>query len=586
MPDLRFLFKPQYATSRALVIGIDEYKTASPLAYAVSDARAMRDALIRTLGFEAKNVQFLTNAEATRHSIARAFLGFESDEVELDDRIVVFFAGHGHTKTGIRGEIGFLVPHDADMNDMSTLIRWDELTRNSEMIRAKHILFIMDACYGGLALTRQLQTGSVRFLKDMLRRYSRQVLTAGKGDEVVSDSGGPLPDHSIFTGHLIQGLEGAAANEHGVLTANGLMSYVYRKVATDLHSHQTPHYGYFDGDGDFIISAPFLTVSSNTTAQDIEIDEFYSVPVIAEEPSLEDIQSKIARVKRLLGDESATIELHDMMIREVKNFLLQSGEDYFVVDEPVTTESLQDRMTKYERISSDLCALLSCIAYWAKETHRTTLRKVLSRSTDRLEPRNGSTAWINLRWYPMILELYSAGIAAVEGGRYDSLRDILYAPSASSASNEKYPRFAASVVYASLELTRLSLFKMLPGHEQLRTPMSEYLHKLLQPRLDDTLFLGTNYEHAFDEFEVLLALVIAVDCKSHARHVWGPIGRFGWKVFRSTTNPLQEIVELARTERENWAPFKAGIFGPSKSPTMVIDAINEFTTAVGNLGWY
>jgi hypothetical protein len=35
---------------------------------------------------------------------------------------------------------------------LSGLIRWDELTRNADLITAKHMLFVMDACYGGLAL--------------------------------------------------------------------------------------------------------------------------------------------------------------------------------------------------------------------------------------------------------------------------------------------------------------------------------------------------------------------------------------------------------------------------------------------------
>ena len=96
-----------------------------------------------------------------------------------DDRLFVFFAGHGHTETGHRGEVGYLVPQDGDLKQLATLIRWDELTRNADLIPAKHILFIMDACYGGLAVSR-LSAGTARFLKDMMLRRSRQVLTSGK----------------------------------------------------------------------------------------------------------------------------------------------------------------------------------------------------------------------------------------------------------------------------------------------------------------------------------------------------------------------------------------------------------------------
>ena len=98
----------------------------------------------------------------------------------------------------------------------------------------------MDACYGGLAIMRALKPGSMRFLKDMLVRRSRQVLTAGKADEVVADLGGPLSNHSVFTGHLLEALDGKAADPTGILTANGVVAYVYKNVASDRGSQQTP----------------------------------------------------------------------------------------------------------------------------------------------------------------------------------------------------------------------------------------------------------------------------------------------------------------------------------------------------------
>ena len=74
------------------------------------------------------------------------------------------------------------------------------------------MFFLMDACYGGLALSRRpFPPGSMRFLKNMLQRHSRQILTAGKADEVVADAGGPRAGHSIFTGHVLDVLEGGAA---------------------------------------------------------------------------------------------------------------------------------------------------------------------------------------------------------------------------------------------------------------------------------------------------------------------------------------------------------------------------------------
>ena len=157
MRDLKFILQQRYETSRALVIGINQYKNASPLGYAVNDAHDVREILVEELGFETENVIYLADQDATKSNILKSFLRFSNDDIKVDDRLFVFFAGHGHTRSGVKGEVGYLVPYDADMDDYSTFIRWDELTRNAELVRAKHILFVMDACYGGLAVYRDLR---------------------------------------------------------------------------------------------------------------------------------------------------------------------------------------------------------------------------------------------------------------------------------------------------------------------------------------------------------------------------------------------------------------------------------------------
>ncbi len=186
-------YQPRYSNSWALIIGIDKYQHAGPLNFAKNDADAIAHVLRERFGFPALGVTTLLDDAATRSGIMAAFLRYADQAViGRDDRVVIFFAGHGHTVSSRRGETGFLVPVDGKVGDLATLIRWDDLTRNGDLIPAKHILFVMDACYGGLALTRQsLPPGSMRFLKDMLQRYSRQVITAGKGNEAVADGGGP-----------------------------------------------------------------------------------------------------------------------------------------------------------------------------------------------------------------------------------------------------------------------------------------------------------------------------------------------------------------------------------------------------------
>lgn len=584
MRDIRFLLKTNYAESHALVIGINEYQNGPPLACAVSDGLGVKDALTSRLGFPERNVTTLLDGEATRANILRSFLRYADEKVGLDDRVLMFFAGHGMTRSGLRGDVGYLVPVDADVNDSSTLIRWDELTRNADLIRAKHVFFVMDACYGGLALTRGPHGGNARFLKDMLLRHSRQVLTAGKADEVVADAGGPLPDHSVFTGHLLEGLAGNAANSEGIITASSLMSYVYSKVSTDKNSNQTPHYGHIDGDGDFIFVAPQLEEPDGR--EDLDLDRLVVLPYSDEflDAPADTLRLKILRIKELLSKPENSIQLHDFIVDEVKRFDKLTSQEQFGASGSYSDDELRSRITSYEECARDISVLLACLAYWASGQQLHILNKAISRATDHIDSLNGIKIWLELRWYPLILQMYSAGVAAVAGHRYDSLAELFLTQIEVPGATKPHMTFAEGASRAVLEFARADVFKRIPGHERFHVPMSEYLFKILQPGLDDALFLGKTYESAFDEFEILFALVCADSRKQDQRDAWGPIGRFGWKHSRSDSSPMKRVIAQGKSEGKSWSPLRAGLFGGNAERFEAV--ADEYGSVIARLNWW
>jgi uncharacterized caspase-like protein/peptidoglycan/xylan/chitin deacetylase (PgdA/CDA1 family) len=257
-----------YANSWAIVIGIDDYQKWPKLQYAVRDAEGVRQALVDKLGFAAERVVTLKNAEATRAGILAAFQDkIAHGGVQKNDRIFVFFAGHGATRKLSSGrDLGYIVPYDSDPSRFETdAIPMTEIQNIAESMAARHALFVMDACYSGLGLTRG--AGSSNFLRDNARRIGRQMLTAGGSDQLVAD-GGPN-GHSVFTWTLLQALNGKAdLNGDGMITATELAAYVAPAVATV--SHQTPAFGSLPGSegGDFVFELPAETEFINTaTAQ-------------------------------------------------------------------------------------------------------------------------------------------------------------------------------------------------------------------------------------------------------------------------------------------------------------------------------
>ena len=247
-----------YRESWAVVVGINKYKKWPQLNYAVNDANGLSKLLINRFGFKADHVFSLMDADATRERIL-GVLGdrlSNPDLVKKDDRVFVFFAGHGVTRQLPNGRsLGYIVPVDADTESFqSQAISMTNFQDISESIPAKHVLFVMDACYSCLALIRGGAPAGGdhgKFLREITRRTARQVLTAGGADEQVADNG--PGGHSIFTWTLMQALSGGAdADGDGVITATELASNVVPSVSG--LSHQTPAFGSLPGGegGDFV----------------------------------------------------------------------------------------------------------------------------------------------------------------------------------------------------------------------------------------------------------------------------------------------------------------------------------------------
>jgi peptidoglycan/xylan/chitin deacetylase (PgdA/CDA1 family)/uncharacterized caspase-like protein len=287
-----------YGNSWAIVIGIDDYAKWPKLQYAVRDALGVRQTLIEKFGFTAERVVTLKNAEATRAGILGAFHDrLAHGGVQKNDRIFVFFAGHGATRKLSSGrDLGYIVPADADPGQLATdAIPMTEIQNIAESLSAKHVLFVMDACYSGLGLTRGGSSSS--FLRDNAKRIGRRMLTAGGGDQLVAD-GGPN-GHSVFTWTLLQGLGGKAdLNGDGLITATELAAYVAPAVAGV--SSQTPAFGSLPGSegGDFIFELPAETEFLGAATAQLSND------AIAMNSKL-DAAPPAATVKDLQGKEQA-----------------------------------------------------------------------------------------------------------------------------------------------------------------------------------------------------------------------------------------------------------------------------------------
>jgi hypothetical protein len=245
-----------YNKSYAVIIGIDSYKNLPrdrQLKNAVKDAKGVEAVLNKNYRFD--KIISIYNQEATKDRILEVLTEELPAMMGDQDSLFLFWAGHGDQEKGAKGkEIGYLIPYDGEIGKLRKNLSMSELKSTiSTKLPAKHVFYVMDACYGGLITsTRAVDKKSRRdlsYLKEITKENVRQALTAGGQGEEVLD-GGPK-GHSVFTGRLIEALEAAG----DFITANEIQAIIREKVHGDSREQgkkQTPAFGILSGSGDYV----------------------------------------------------------------------------------------------------------------------------------------------------------------------------------------------------------------------------------------------------------------------------------------------------------------------------------------------
>jgi len=241
-------YQQGYGKSWAVVIGINEYQKWPKLKHAVNDAKSMGDVLHK-IGFD--EIIMLLDGDATQQNIRRVLGDDLYAKTQAEDRVFIFFAGHGQTQElPNNSKVGYIIPVEGELNNYySTAISMHQLQELSDRLRAKHMFFALDSCFSGLLRLR----GGVPDAYDAMASTTapaRQVLTAGSEGEQVAEVGG----HGLFTKVLIDSLQGAVdLNQGKHITATQLYQFVYSRVVEESRNTQNPSFGRLGtGQGEFV----------------------------------------------------------------------------------------------------------------------------------------------------------------------------------------------------------------------------------------------------------------------------------------------------------------------------------------------
>jgi formylglycine-generating enzyme required for sulfatase activity len=241
-----------YKESHALVIGVSQYTTAGwPILPGVKKDVKLVKAALEKHGF---NVVTVMDPDLNEMRTAFNDFIFKYGD-EVNNRLIFYFAGHGHTlKLSSGAEMGYIVPKDAPNPNRdkrgfrSKAMDMEMIEVFAKRIESKHALFLFDSCFSGSIFA--LERAHPKNITYKTNRPVRQFITAGSADETV-------PDESIFRQQFIEALEGEGdTDEDGYLTGVELGEFLQKNVVNYSQGSQHPQYGKISNPhldkGDFV----------------------------------------------------------------------------------------------------------------------------------------------------------------------------------------------------------------------------------------------------------------------------------------------------------------------------------------------
>ena len=333
--------KLPFRNSHAFIIGINDYHHITKLRTATNDALGLAQRLKEQHGYQVHEPLINANKAEMLHWLKTEI----PQKVKPKDRVFIYFAGHGIALNCDDGPNGYLVPADAKVDDLESMIPMDILHETINELPCKHGLLVLDCCFAGAFRWSSTYRDVVVSFQSVLYeerfwQYTKdaawQVITSSASDQKASDS---LPDlyqqldqeedeeddidesrHSPFALALFDAIGGEAdlypkGIGDGVITGTELFTYIRDRVEDQTMDHNRRQ------------SPSFFTLNKHDKGQYIFLSPrhpFNLPPIPNRNPfmGLESYEEEDAEI--FFGRDSVINELAELI--EVESFIVVSGE--------------------------------------------------------------------------------------------------------------------------------------------------------------------------------------------------------------------------------------------------------------------
>jgi hypothetical protein len=298
-----------------------------------------------------------------------------------------------------------------------------------------------------------------------------------------------------------------------------------------LRSPNRRYAAYWAGVGDLSTEAERVIAHRDATLVNVQDADSFFTTLAARIDSLDDLARRgavgidviAAQAKRLLPDPVNRIRLIDTAMDAVERSLATID-----FDGNRNGQSVPEYVAKAAEIESatgELSAIHAVLGAFAdRADHHALIRRSLERSAAPTRTlMGGLTAWINLRGYPTLLGLYSAGIGAVAHENWASVAAVFSASSIDPGRGSGEAELLVTLLPSYRVLDAQAVGTTFEGASR-KTPVSDYLHDRLELILRPTLRLG---DDEFDDLFDLWEYMLGVAQQAVVGH--GVVGRWAWR---------------------------------------------------------
>lgn len=292
----------------------------------------------------------------------------------------------------------------------------------------------------------------------------------------------------------------------------------------------------------------------------------------------------VEEFKQLLSEDSLRIELYDYLHKKCAEAVLRYRSDEVERPSKWNVAELTKLLEYYEQSTSDLLAIMALLGFWGSTHHQRLLSVHSKHFNEFLQTSTSIEPYSSLNWFPMVLQEYALGLGSILSDSYEALLDFFLQPFPDPRLRKL--RVPQALAISSGISHAVDSFRLLPNRERQFTPLSEYLYEFLSTALEEILFFGTDFEYAFDRFEILLALQYShLNSQVYEGSYWAPTGRFGYKYRRmGSENPYTELLAEASSAKHRWPPIEAGFFDGQFN--RFEEVVTNYTEHLNQLAWH